>query len=101
MARMNEQGAILQDSGDQPYRVGRIAHCFGFGVRLGASIVEIRVSDIALDDLEPATPRGSDYLGILERNRDRIFEAGRRLHEGRRFEPDGAILVRSKDIAPR
>ena len=37
MARMNEQGAILQDSGDQPYRVGRIAHCFGFGVRLEAS----------------------------------------------------------------
>jgi hypothetical protein len=99
--RTNEQRAILHDSGDQSYRAGRIAHCFGFDARDGARIVEIRVSEIALDDLEVTTPRGSDYLGILERNRDRIFLAGRRLYENRRFEPDGAILVRSKDIAPR
>jgi transcriptional regulator with XRE-family HTH domain len=87
----------LQDGGANAYRVGK-TDWFGFGARDGARVFDIRVSEHALDDLEPTVRKGSDYLGIINRNRDRILRVARRLYEDGRAESDGVISVTKMDV---
>ena len=87
----------LSDGGDKAYEAA--SGWFGFVAWDGDRAIEIRASHRALDDLDPTTRRGSDYRGIVERNRERIFEVGRRLFECGIFERDGAVSIRVLSVA--
>jgi hypothetical protein len=70
----------------------------GFGMTDGKKIVVVHVSHEALDDIEPTTTRGRDYLGIFDRNRAKIESIASRKYDAGHLESDGTIHVRTNDL---
>ena len=62
------------------------------------TVVKVRVSDTALDDLEPKTRRGSDYLGIFNRHRTKIAEVASEKYDNGQVAPGGFVLVLTRDL---
>jgi uncharacterized protein DUF1488 len=87
----------LIDAGANAYR-------YESGVEFGMSdhnkaVVRVRVSDTALDDLEPKTRRGSDYVGIFDRHRTRIADVASKKFNAGQLEPGGIVLVLTRDLS--
>jgi hypothetical protein len=88
----------LRDPGYNPYRID--INCFAFGALDGERSVEIRVSDTALDDLAGKRCYGSEYAGVLSRNRRAIFEVAQSKYRDHGA-PSGHVLVLTGDLANR
>jgi hypothetical protein len=69
-----------------------------FGMISKNGAVRVRVSDTALDDLEPHRNRMTNYLEIFARNRYAIENAARREYDAGAIEKDGTVLVKTLDL---
>jgi transcriptional regulator with XRE-family HTH domain len=88
----------LKDAGLDVFLMGPVAKWVGFGALDAGRKITVRVEDIALQRLEPASG-GADHRNALRKHRSKVFTIAAEKYERGIIEPDGSVSVTYADVS--